>query len=317
MSANPFSVDAVIRERHNMLSATIGDEVRAELIWVLTGDGAANTGWVFPAAAVKDFVARFELNNVQELMLLVLDVAKNLSRPPISGFVVGAVGLEAETGDLVLGANVEFPETHLGFTLHAEGFVVTRAFARGTTISTIALGEAHPCGHCRQYLSEFPPGGTLKLIDPFGHTLTLADLYPWPFDPDYLGEAGAVPGKLSVPGLAFVKDDLPVDTTRRLLAAGRRAHAPYSACPGAILLELADGSNVIGASIESVAFNPSISPLQAAVVELLAHGFEFASIRSAMLGTVSGGAVDYGASTAEMLGHIAPEAALTIHAWQI
>ena len=28
------------------------------------------------------------------------------------------------------------------------------------------------------------------LIDPLGHRLTMAELYPWPFDPGYLGEPG-------------------------------------------------------------------------------------------------------------------------------
>ena len=207
-------------------------------------------------------------------MLLALDAAKAIARPPISGFFVGAVGLEAETGDLILGGNVEFPGTHLGFTIHGEGFVFTRAFSRGTTIRTIAIGEAHPCAHCRQYISEFAASRELTLIDPLGHRLTMAELYPWPFDPDYLGERGAVAGALDA-SLDLAANDWPRPVADRLLDAGRRAHAPYSKCPGAVVLALSDGRMVAGSSVESVAFDPTMGPLQAAMINLIAHGYGY------------------------------------------
>jgi cytidine deaminase len=308
LSHNPFTADASIKARIDELTPTIGAKLVAEIA-VRVGAGhelLSGDGGVLRVGEVDRLISRFDLAGVEELMLLALPAAQRISQPPISDFHVGAVGLEAETGNLVLGGNIEFPGTHLGTAVHGEGFVFTRAFSRGTTIRTIAIGEAHPCAHCRQYLSEFAASRDLVLIDPLGHRLTMAQLYPWPFDPVYLGESGAVPGKT----LWTLEADDPM-----LREAGERAHTPYSKCPGAVVLRLQDGSSVRGSAIESVAFNPTMGPLQAALIDLLAHGRRFDEIASATLGTVHSGSVDYEASVRELLGKIAPEAALEVIHW--
>lgn len=317
MSLNPFKADAAIATRFAQLNAAIGDRVAAEVTRLATANARhpeVNLGGIVPRAEVQILLENFGLPSVEELMLLSLSAARQIARPPISNFFVGAVGLERETGNLVLGGNVEFPRSHLGFTVHGEGFVFTRAAARGTTIETIAIGEAHPCAHCRQYLSEFAGTRELTLIDPLGHRLSMAELYPWPFDPDYLGEAGYVAGSFNA-GLNLAAHDLPTSIADRLLDAGRRAHAPYSKCPGAVVLALTDGNTVSGFSIESVAFNPTMGPLQAAMINLIAHGYETADIAEAALGTRLGGNVDYSLSVTELLGKLAPAAPLSIVGW--
>jgi cytidine deaminase len=308
LSHNPFVADPVIRARIADLLPKIGADVAAAIGQTLRSSHslASNLGGVVEKAEVDQLIAAFSLTGVEDLMLLALSAAQEIAHPPISDFHVGSVGLEVETGNLVLGGNVEFPGTHLGTTVHGEGFVFTRAFSRGTTISTIAIGEAHPCAHCRQYLSEFTATRDLTLIDPLGHRLTMAQLYPWPFDPDYLGETGAVPNKKL--WTLKAEDTLLRDT-------GERAHTPYSKCPGAIVLTLEDGSLVRGAAIESVAFNPTMGPLQAALIDLLAHGRSYDEIVSARLGTVCGGAVDYSMSVDELLGRVAPQAQLEVINW--
>ena len=315
MSLNPFAADAQIRARIENLAAACGPAVNAAVAERLAARRHAiadNLGGVLLAGEARAIAEKFGLASVEELMLLVLPTAQTMASPPISTFYVGAVGLEAGTGNLVFGGNVEFPQTHLGFTLHGEGFVFTRAWSRGTSIAKIAIGEAHPCAHCRQYLSEFASTKNLRLIDPLGHDLTMAQLYPWPFDPAYLGEPGADPLTVQWPGLAL---DEPHPLAEKLLAAGRRAHTPYGKSPAAVVLTLRDGAAVSGTSIESVAFNPTIGPLQAAIVDLLAHGYRYDDIESAVLGTVRGGAVDYSRSVAELLGAIAPQAKLDILGW--
>lgn len=316
MSINPFAADSAVPAR----LAAIGPEVRPAIaarvkaaISTQNRLPTSNDGSVLAAGIAGELVTEFGLASVRDLMCLLLDVAKDIASPSISDFHVGAVGLEAETGNLILGGNVEFPGTHLGFTLHGEGFVFTRAMSRGTNISVIAIGEAHPCAHCRQCLAEYAASEKLELIDPLGHTLTLAQLYPWPFDPNYLGESGAVPGRELWPALKFEEDVLPMADA--LLAIGRRSHSPYSKCPGAVLLHLKDGNMVSRLAIESVAFNPTIHPIQAAMVDLLAHGYTYADIEAATLGTVRGGDVDYSVSTRELLGRVAPEAPLQILGW--
>jgi cytidine deaminase len=246
------------------------------------------------------------------LMRLLVEQARRLADPPVSSFFVGAVGRERETGNLILGGNLEFPGTHLGLTVHGEGFVATRAFTRGTSLDRLALGEAHPCAHCRQYLSEFAWAGELVLIDLLGHRLTLRELYPWPFDPAYLGATGAVPGAVNWPDMLFGSHGLDAAVANALLAAARRSHAPYSKCPGAVALILADGSIVTGSVVESVAFNPTMQPLPAALINLRAHGYGHSDIDAAALATRIGGAVDYARTTAELLGGVAPGVNLTV-----
>ena len=317
MSANPFTADPGVALFFATFPPERKAEIQAEAARHILRDAASaadNMGGVLRADIAARIVAAHDLGTIRTLMILLLGEAQKFARPPISNFFVGAVGLEAGTGHLVLGGNVEFPGTHLGLTLHGEGFVFTRAFSRGSSIEAIAIGEAHPCAHCRQYLSEFASSPALELIDPLGHTLTLAQLFPWPFDPAYLGESGAVPGKLLWPELTLDGD---VAHAEALLAAGRKAHSPYSRCPGAVVLEMKDGTLLTGASIESVAFNPTIQPLQAALVDLLAHGFTYDDLRSVSLGTVLGGAVDYSATTRELLEKVAPDARLNIAGWTI
>jgi cytidine deaminase len=106
--------------------------------------------------------------------------------------------------------------------------------------------------------------------------------------------------------------DLPAHIATELLERGRKAWAPYSKCPGAVVLSLKDGSMVSGSGIESVAFNPTMTPLQAALIELFARGHAYADIASAALGTVVDGNVDYSAATAELLAVVAPSTSLTV-----
>lgn len=314
MSLNPFTADPEIRLRQERLAQSIGIALKDEIVALVSASTripGSNHGGVLPKQQADELIARYSLGGVEELMLLALDPAKSFARPPISSFFVGAVGLERETGNLVLGGNMEFPGTHLGFTIHGEGFVFTRAAARGTTISHLAIGEAHPCAHCRQYLSEFAATRDLILIDPLGHRLTMAQLYPWPFDPDYLGEAGYMPDTIHA-DRTLGTNGLTSTTAARLLAAAQRAHAPYSKCPGAIVLTLHDGGHVTGFAIESVAFNPTMGPLQAALINLSANGYAAADIASAALATKVGANVDYIASTKELFGKVAPGVPLRI-----
>lgn len=327
MGNNPFEADSPTRDRIAALERSSGESVRADIAVAAPfaadrlgngfGMSSESLGGVVAAADVARIVARYGLDGPDDVMLLGLGVASALASPPISDFRVGAIGLEAETGNLVLGGNVEFPGTHLAYTLHGEGFVLTRAFGRGTSIRRLALGAAHPCAHCRQYLSEFAIGPDLELIDPLGHRLKLGQLYPWPFDPSDLGRPGAHPGTIGFPDLRPLATVAPSPALDRLIAAGRRAHAPYSGPPGAIVLTMTDGRMIAGASVESVAFNPTIAPLQAAAVELLAHGYAYDAIQSALLGTVVGGAVDYTASSRDLLAAIAPAARLDIVDWRV
>ena len=317
MSVNPFSADAAIRARVAALESVAGPAIRATVAEYFSsnrGDPDSNDGGVLPASEVEA-LCRVHGADVETLMLVLLKFAESFARPPISNFTVGAIGMEAGTGNLVFGGNLEFTVAHHGNPVHGEGFVLTRAFSRGTSIDAIAIGEAHPCAHCRQYLSEFAATSNLTLIDPLGHRLTMAQIYPWPFDPNYLGESGIVAGAVPYPDLRLGHHALAPDIARRLEATGRRSYSPYGKSPAAIVLSLADGRQIAGAVIESVAFNPTMSPLQAAMIDLFAHGYAITDIASAAIATRRGAAVDYVTHAVGLLNAIAPDLQIDCLEW--
>lgn len=278
-------------------------------------------GRVIEAAAVRRLIERSGLDGVEALMVAAIPVARELARPITSGYRVGAVGLEAETGDILLGGNLEFPPTPPWTTIHGEGFVAVRAAMRGSRLAAIAIDEARPCAHCRQTLTEFHGSADLLVIDPAGERRRLAELYPWPFEPGDLGRSGigapetaARGAEVTVPGLPA---DGPAGVRSALESALARSHAPYSGSPSAVVVRLtgaepAGGELVAGASIESVAWNPVISPLQAVIVEVFARARDPRDIEAAWLAAAPGAAFDFEPSTRELLAVVAPEAALSV-----
>ncbi|QQA44213.1 cytidine deaminase [Pelagovum pacificum] len=270
---------------------------------------AMSRGLILEPAKTEDLVTRFGLESREELGLHLLPLAREIAAPPISDFHVGAVGV-ATDGTVILGGNLEWPGTNLGFTLHGEGFVAIRAHHLGLRLATLAITEAHPCAHCRQCLAEHASGETLMIVDPHGHRLSLSDLYPWPFSPTALGQPGALPEK-TLP--VTITGHCPEPVRDLLTAEAGRAHAPYSGSVSALVLDTGQLS-VCGFVIESVAFNPTIQPVMSAFVQLIANGGRPSDVRQAWL-LQRGGSVDYAAPTADLLGKVAPGAALHLLDW--
>lgn len=116
------------------------------------------------------------------------EAARSFAHAPYSRFRVGAA-LLADGGAVIQGCNVE--NASYGATICAERTAVVAAVAAGhrrfTAIAIagpagIALG---PCGLCRQVLSEFAPGGSLRVLtrDAAGaiHATTIGQLLPAAF----------------------------------------------------------------------------------------------------------------------------------------
>jgi cytidine deaminase len=320
---SPFAVDPVVATRRRELVADLGPGFPAHLAAALeaAGPDPVHPVAIVPAAAVRLLVATLHLEDPEEVMLLALETARGLARPPVSGYRVGAVGLTAGSGDLVLGGNLEVPGATAWSTVHGEGSVTLLARARGEAVATLAISQARPCAHCRQVLAEMDEahghggGSGLRLIDPLGHVLRLADLYPWPFLPADLGRPGARPGEEAWPDLALSDDGFPSRIATALLRAGRRAHAPYSGAPAAVALALRDGLIVTGSVLESVAFNPTIGPLQDAFVGLLAAGRELDEIESAWLAVGRDAGFGHVAATGEALAATAAAVPLRVTSW--
>jgi cytidine deaminase len=271
---------------------------------------------VVPAAVARELMGRHGLASQEQLALLALPVARTLARAPLSGYLVAAVGIEAEASDLVLGANLEFPGTDLGTTVHAEGFVPLRARRRGHTLAVLAVASARPCAHCRQTLAESAGADRLVLIDLDGNRRSLDELYPVAFRPAALGVEADSPGAVRWPGLAIDPDAAPDDVARALAEAGAVAHAPYSEAPSAVALRLDDGRILSAGCVESVAFNPTITAAQAAMVELAAARAEGQNVTGAWLARLWGARVDPEPAFRALLGAVAPHAGLRVVDWR-
>jgi cytidine deaminase len=316
----PFPADVPYARHLAELQGRVGAPVVEAVAAIVDRPGARLDGSVVPARSADELVQQFGLGSSTELAMLALPVAGELASAPISGYRVAAVGIEAGSGDLVLGGNLEFPGTELSTTIHAEGFVSLRARRRGRALAILAVPEAHPCAHCRQTLAESAGADELAIVDPLGHRLSLADLYPWGFRPAALGMAADAPGRDNWPNLAYVagrRDALPPDVAALLLECGARAHAPYSGAPSAAAIRTHDGLVLSAGCVESVAFNPSISALQATLVELAARRDGPAEIAEAWLARTKGGTVDPAPGFRTLLGAVAPEAAVHVADWRI
>jgi cytidine deaminase len=114
---------------------------------------------------------------------------------PYSQYLVGAA-LRDEAGRVHAGANVEnaaYPQSQcaeasaIGVLIAAGGHKVTEALV----VADGSLGLPSPCGACRQRLREFAALETpVHLAGLAGviRTVTLGELLPLSFGPEYLGK---------------------------------------------------------------------------------------------------------------------------------
>ncbi|HEX6905020.1 MAG TPA: cytidine deaminase, partial [Terriglobales bacterium] len=90
------------------------------------------------------------------------------------------------------------------------------------------------------------------------------------------------------------------------LEAARRAYAPYSTSPSGVAIRSSQGRIYRGSYIENVAFNPSLSPLQIALTQMIAAGEQYSAISEVTLVEVEGAKISQKAVTETVLGAIAP-----------
>lgn len=230
------------------------------------------------APDVVAYLSGVDGGDLGRVMVGLLPLAAQYATAPLSAYRVGAVAAgacaEGQTPTLYLGANLEFPGLALNYTVHAEQSAVNHAWLCGErSLSALAVSAA-PCGHCRQFLHETMPDGSLPLHLP-GRipgevtTLRLQELLPQAFGPADLGVRG---GLLATPrretlrlGREAARDPLVVAA----LEAARSSYSPYRAGRArpvaGVALALADGSIVTGRLAANAAYNPGLLPLSAAL----------------------------------------------------
>ena len=280
----------------------------------------------------------------QDLLPEFVREAQKLAIPPTSKFHVGAAALGA-SGAVYLGVNVELPGLPLNASIHAEQFAVVTAMRAGERALEAIATTAAPCGHCRQFMNELRGAASMRVIIPDPGdaatnarkrhlVLPLCDLLPHSFGPLDLTRDESLPLMLEerhnglrfapgsiIPGGSGAATDGELDAAAAELALteANAAYAPYSASPAGLALVDDVGAMHAGRSVESAAYNPTMSPLHAALVAAVgsagmgdANGGEWGRIESATLVEMSGAPVQYAGTVALILKTIAPRARLNV-----
>nr|XP_043630796.1 cytidine deaminase 1-like [Erigeron canadensis] len=236
---------------------------------------------------------------IPQLLPSLVKSAQNLAVPSISKFPVGAVGLDSD-GRIFLGANMEFHGLPLHHTIHAEQFLITNLAAHGGGPKLLYVAvSAAPCGHCRQFFQELRGISETQIVitdkDQEDHVYKpILSILPDPFGPYdlldketplilekhdnqiFLKDQNFIVQNEKTPDLSNGVYELIIKNQESLkkeaFAAARESHAPYSGCPSGVALMDSEGRVYKGSYMESAAHNPSMMPLQAALVGYMVAG---------------------------------------------
>lgn len=233
---------------------------------------------VIPVAVAAALCRQLGIS-MQELMLELTAYASCFARPPISKFRVGAVA-QGLTGNLYFGAHLEFLEEALSFSVHGEQAATANAILHGETGLQALAVNAAPCGYCRQFLYEISTADKLTIVLKDGPT-QLLKLLPDPFGPKDLGIDSALmkPQQHQLELIEPSSDPL----VKAALTQADKSYAPYTLCYSGVALGTADGTVFAGSYAENAAYNPSMSPMEAALVNFIFSGRPYSEIASAAL----------------------------------
>ncbi|KAJ6913981.1 hypothetical protein NC651_016283 [Populus alba x Populus x berolinensis] len=219
--------------------------------------------FVIEASEAESMAKQSGLTVLQLLPALVKS-AQALARPPISNYHVGAVGL-GSSGRIFLGGNLEFPGLPLHHSVHAEQFLITNLTLNAEPSLEYVAVSAAPCGHCRQFLQEIRHAPDVQILitgDSTSNQSYKNDLAnKQQFEP--LSCDALLPN-----GVCASFEDL----KNEALEAANKSHAPFTNCPSGVALMDCEGKVYRGSYMESAAYNPSIGPVQAALVAYVMGG---------------------------------------------
>lgn len=222
-------------------------------------------------------IAFLESTN-QNKMIKQIDENGILENPfaPISKFIVGAVAIDNQNGNCYFGINQEFPNLPLSYTIHAEQSAIANALVNGCTNITDLIITHFPCGHCRQFLSEFFGSHNLNIHvfhDGQFITKTLHDYLPFSFN---LEKSNNKINSLYKEKLEnqFTIDDFNLKNIKHLslfqetLKQFNQSYNSYTKSHSAIGLLTNNNQIFTGFCLENSAFNPSLQSVQVAINSL-------------------------------------------------
>lgn len=215
-----------------------------------------------------------------QLLPTIVKSSQPLARVPISKFPVAAVAVGI-SGRIFIGVNVEFPNLPFHHTIHAEQFLLTNLSHNNETQIQYLAVSAAPCGHCRQFLQEIRGAGDIPLLitssGSSSEFVSLSKFLSHPFGPhDLLPKHVPLLLESHHNNLCFLEIEGSITNSIKprlkdvALIAANESHAPYSDSPSGVALLDSRGNVYKGCYMESAAYNPSVGPVQAALVSFIA-----------------------------------------------
>ena len=154
--------------------------------------------------------------------------------------------------------------------IHAEQAAISNAWHRGETrLRCLVVNEA-PCGHCRQFMNELNGIDQMDILisrldSEQQRHYSISTLLPDAFGPTDLKQDS----RLMSPSLLCLESPAPADKlVNAATEAARRSYAPYSGCHSGIALFIDNEDIISGRYAENVAFNPGMTAVEAALVNL-------------------------------------------------
>ncbi|EEE55287.1 hypothetical protein OsJ_03230 [Oryza sativa Japonica Group] len=257
-------------------------------------------GFVMSAEEAERAAAAAGVETVEDLLPLLVPSAMRRARAPISRFPVGAVGLGA-SGRVYAGVNLEFRGLPLSHSGPRRAFLQEIRGAGGIRIIVTSDAEDGCAPEWRTVASLLPR--------PFGPHDLLPKHVPLVLEPhdNPLGEPAAVAN-------GFAHGDLEARLREAAEAAARAAHAPYSECPSGFAVADGEGKVYAGGCLESAAYNPTLGPVQAAIIGMVAAGGGAAGdVVAAALVEKEAGLVSQEATARIFLAAVAPQATFHVY----
>ena len=297
-----------------MPNYTLSDDFSAKSKTLLTKD--LDQKAVISSDTVAAVLADMNIE-IGTLMIMLLPTAASYARTPISNYNVGAVSLGMPPGSLYLGSNMEFPGQALSFCVHGEQSATINAWLNGETgLQALAINAA-PCGYCRQFLYELTTATKgfnillKKNTDPKDYSYSLQPLtyyLPDAFGPGDLGIKGGLMEPESH-GMTISGGDA---LAQAALVAANASYAPYTKDFSGVALQTSSGDVFAGRYAENAAYNPSMSPLEAALAYLNMHRPQQVSydITAAVLVEHAGATTSQLSATTDVLRSVAPNITL-------
>jgi len=209
------------------------------------------------------------------LMLKLVSYVKKRALVPTSGYYVGAVGF-SKSGRYYFCHNMEFAGFPLNNSIHSEQFLIANVLQHGDVLTEMAISAA-PCGHCRQFMVELCSFENLKIHTP-DFTADLSSLLVFSFGPQNLKDIPWLLSDEQQHNLKLVGTPDDEELAQAVLNSTNRSYSHYTNSHSAVAIRTRSGQIYSNIYIESVAYNPTLSPIHTALISLTANNETYEDI---------------------------------------